>query len=178
MGRGHAKYSQPEMPYERYTLLDQSHYETVRNCILIAYTGEGRNSSDATSQYMRSFLSGANRELWLKTQYFVHTFSVALSHMRWKDAAIALRQEAQLRVQILNQKLSPLVQELKANAAQNNCGSGFGGGTRTPTFTIQPATFLSHTIPQPSRQALFPTPSPIILGVTAVGIMHMIIARR
>ena len=121
-------YSSSKKPFTREPLLPSKYHQKLSQHLLLAYTGVSRSSSELTDKWVKQFLSGNNRTLWIRNLELTNELADALRLMDWKRAAMALTKEAELRRQLFGRALTPIMDSLISEAGRFRCGARFTGG--------------------------------------------------
>jgi len=95
--------------------------------LLIAYCGKPHVSKDINGRWVRQFLSGQHRGLWLEIIACTHRFVAALAERNYNQAAIEMNRETALRRTLTPDVLDNIGEQLVNIARQNNCGARFTG---------------------------------------------------
>jgi D-glycero-alpha-D-manno-heptose-7-phosphate kinase len=103
-----------------------SHRELERH-LLIAYCGRPHVSKDINGRWVRQFLSGRHRDLWLEIIACTHRFVAALAERNYNQAASEMNRETALRRTLTPDVLDNIGEQLVNIARQNSCGARFTG---------------------------------------------------
>jgi D-glycero-alpha-D-manno-heptose-7-phosphate kinase len=103
-----------------------SHKELERH-LLIAYCGRPHVSKDINGRWIRQFLSGQYRDLWLEIIACTRRFAAALAERNYNQAAAEMNRETSIRRTLTPDVLDTMGENLVAAARQNDCGARFTG---------------------------------------------------
>ncbi|UCD78774.1 MAG: galactokinase [Desulfobacterales bacterium] len=103
-----------------------SHRELERH-LLIAYCGKPHVSKDINGRWIRQFLSGKHRGLWLEIIACTRRFVAALAERNYHQAAVQMNRETAIRRTLTPDVLDNLGEKLVNIARQNDCGARFTG---------------------------------------------------
>jgi D-glycero-alpha-D-manno-heptose-7-phosphate kinase len=103
-----------------------SHKELSRH-LLIAYCGKPHVSKDINGRWIRQFLSGQYRDLWLEIIACTRRFAAALAARNYSQAAVEMNRETAIRRTLTPDVLDTIGEKLVAAARQNECGARFTG---------------------------------------------------
>jgi D-glycero-alpha-D-manno-heptose-7-phosphate kinase len=103
-----------------------SHQELARH-LLIAYCGKPHVSKDINGRWIRQFLSGRYRDLWLEIIACTRRFAAALAERNYNQAAVEMNRETAIRRTLTPDVLDSMGEKLVAAARQNGCGARFTG---------------------------------------------------
>lgn len=95
--------------------------------IVIAYCGIPHVSSDINSRWVKSFLSGQNRDKWQEIIRITHAFSSAIKNRDFNIAATLMNQETRIRLDMTPDVLDRTGKELFKFAEETGCGARFTG---------------------------------------------------
>lgn len=112
---------------QRIRLLDTRGENALSERLLIANSGIKHISGQINRGWVRNFLSGTNRHLWLEANEAVGRLARALKAGRWKEAVNALRDEMSIRRRLTPDALLPVTNRLIAEAEAHDCGARFAG---------------------------------------------------
>jgi D-glycero-alpha-D-manno-heptose-7-phosphate kinase len=121
------RFSEPGRLAKRIRLLDSKGENALSERLLIANSGIKHISGEINRGWARDFLSGGNRNLWLKANDAVTRLADALRAGRWKEAVNAVREEMAIRSRLTPDALVPVTTRLIQEAEANNCGARFAG---------------------------------------------------
>jgi D-glycero-alpha-D-manno-heptose-7-phosphate kinase len=103
-----------------------SHKELGRH-LLIAYCGRPHVSKDINGRWIRQFLAGQYRALWLEIIACTRRFAAALAERNYNQAAAEMNRETAIRRTLTPDVLDSMGEKLVAAALQNGCGARFTG---------------------------------------------------
>jgi len=103
-----------------------SHRELERH-LLVAYCGRPHVSKDINGRWIRQFLSGRYRDLWLEIAACTRRFAAALAEGNYNQAAAEMNRETAIRRTLTPDVLDSMGEKLVAIALQNDCGARFTG---------------------------------------------------
>ena len=121
------QYSNYARPFKGEALLSRKQFPEVEKHMLIAYTGEARASSVMTSKWIRTFLRGETRKVWLDVKETTEEFAEALRNLNWLAASVAMKRETAIMVSLTPEVLSPIARKLVVAASALDCGARFTG---------------------------------------------------
>ena len=104
----------------------KSHGELERH-ILLAYCGKPHESKDINGRWVKQFLRGQNRDLWVEIIACTRKFTEALSGRNYQQAADYMNRETAIRRKLTPDVLDKIGEGLVKLARQNNCGARFTG---------------------------------------------------
>jgi D-glycero-alpha-D-manno-heptose-7-phosphate kinase len=108
------------------TVRKASHRELERH-LLIAYCGKPHVSKDINGRWIRQFLSGKHRDLWLEIIACTRRFVAALAERNYNQAAVEMNRETAIRRTLTPDVLDNIGEKLVNSARQNDCGARFTG---------------------------------------------------
>ena len=124
------KYSRSKQPYNRRALMKAGGMDRLASRIAVALTGEQRNSTAVSKEYIADYLAGTTREEWIRISQLSADFADALAAESWAHAADALRDEMALREHIYPYLWPDSALPLKTAARRLHCTLRTGGGNR------------------------------------------------
>ena len=116
-----------ECVFSRKPVLEPSRYRELENCLLVAYVGRTHVSADINGRWLRQFLSGRHRRRWIEIVSCTRRFSSAISAGDYREAAAAMRREADLRIEMTPDVFDDMGYRLAQSAAESNCAARFTG---------------------------------------------------
>ena len=133
---------QPEIQgsvFRKETILQQKYHRDLEKHILLAYCGVPHDSKNINTQWVKQYLSARYRELWAEIVQVTQKFIDALHRRNYKEAAMAMNREVEIRRKMTPEVLDDLGEKLASVAVQYNCGARFtgaGGGGCIWAITI------------------------------------------
>ncbi|MFP4446075.1 MAG: galactokinase, partial [Desulfosudaceae bacterium] len=106
-------------------------WETLKDCLLLAYCGIPHESRDINGQWIRHFLSGRDRHIWHDIVDCTAAFSQALRAGRLDRAVFLMNREVDLRKEMTPAVFDDMGNLLVEHARDRQCGARFcgaGGG--------------------------------------------------
>jgi D-glycero-alpha-D-manno-heptose-7-phosphate kinase len=95
--------------------------------LLLAYCGRPHASKDVNGQWVRQFLDGRYRSHWIEIVQLTKKFIDALRGYNYKEAAVAMNRETELRREMTPGVLDEMGERLVETARRHGCGSRFTG---------------------------------------------------
>lgn len=95
--------------------------------ILVAYCGIPHVSKDINGQWVRSFVGGKNRDIFIKIAELTNDFSTAVRQRNFGRAARLMNRETAYRLDMTPDVLDNTGKKLFEMAKENNCGARFTG---------------------------------------------------
>ena len=129
-GGVNAWYWQPKLAgfdCKKTLLYKKSEVGKFRRNILVAYCGVPHASKDVNGRWVRQFLTGEYRSHWHEIVDLTKKFIDALKGCNYKEAAVAMNRETDLRREMTPDVLDELGVKLVDAARANDCGSRFTG---------------------------------------------------
>jgi D-glycero-alpha-D-manno-heptose-7-phosphate kinase len=108
----------------------KGHKELARH-ILLAYCGKPHASKDINGRWVKQFLRGVNRNLWMDVIASTREFVKALAGKNYHKASGHMNRETGIRRKMTPDVLDKVGRGLAGIALQNDCGvrfTGAGGG--------------------------------------------------
>lgn len=119
---------------------DPIHRSRFDEHILVAYCGRTHVSGDVNKRWVQQFLSGENRDKWVRIAALCRRFGRALSASDFETAAELMNQETRLRLEMTPDVLDPAGQALFESAEDKGWGGRFtGAGGGGCVWAIGPA---------------------------------------
>ena len=117
--------------FKRQVAVKKRFHRELQRRLLVAYCGKPHVSADINGQWVRQFIAGKNRSVWMQIIEQTRQFAAALSDRRYDRAASHMNRETSLRRDMTPEVLDRIGINLTETAIQNNCGArytGAGGG--------------------------------------------------
>jgi D-glycero-alpha-D-manno-heptose-7-phosphate kinase len=121
-------YSDRKRPYTRRALLRKRDLPFLSRRIAVAFTGEQRDSTQVSANYLDDYFAGKTRPEWIEISECVSAFAKALLEKDCTGAWRALDQEMRLRDQIRPGLWPESALALRSAAKRNGCTARTGGG--------------------------------------------------
>lgn len=113
--------------FKRQVAVKKRFHRELQRRLLVAYCGKPHVSADINGQWVRQFIAGNNRSVWMQIIAETRQFAAALSDRRYDRAAIHMNRETSLRREMTPEVLDRIGVNLAETAIQNNCGARFTG---------------------------------------------------
>jgi len=113
--------------FQRRAVLPAASYRQLERCILVAYCGKPHTSSDVNGQWVRRFITGVDRQVWIEIAALTHKFVEALGRMDYRAAAACMNRETALRRWMTPAVLDSVGGALVDAAVDAGCGARFTG---------------------------------------------------
>jgi D-glycero-alpha-D-manno-heptose-7-phosphate kinase len=113
--------------FKKKVIVSKEHLNDLKPHLLLAYCGAPHQSKDINKKWVRQFLKGKNRKLWIEIVACTQKFAQALSNLNFKDASILMNREAAIRRKMTPEVLDDVGEELVDSAVKNGCGARFTG---------------------------------------------------
>ncbi len=114
--------------FERHVIVEQEKdIDLMNENILIAYCGIPHVSKDINGQWVRSFKAGETRHIFKKICDLTKKFSLAIKEKEFRQAAVLMNQETQLRCEMTPDVLDITGKKLFEKAIKFDCGARFTG---------------------------------------------------
>ena len=117
--------------FRRKIVVGKKGHKKLRRHLLLAYCGKPHASKDINGRWVKQFLSGKNRHLWMDVIACTRQFTKALAGKNYKKAAAHMNRETGIRRKMTPDVLDKVGERLAGMAMQNDCGirfTGAGGG--------------------------------------------------
>ena len=113
--------------FEGNALFSAEQCKAFSDNLLVAYCGVTHESKDINSTWVRQFLSGETRALWVDIVENTKEFVAALEDGDMDRAVASLNRETAIRCQMTPQVLDDMGRRLVDTAADAGCGAKFAG---------------------------------------------------
>jgi len=113
--------------FEGNALFPEKQCTAFSDNLLVAYCGVTHESKDINSTWVRQFLSGETRSLWIDIAENTRAFVGALGDGDMDRAVAFLNRETDIRRQMTPQVLDDMGRQLVSAAADAGCGAKFAG---------------------------------------------------
>jgi galactokinase/mevalonate kinase-like predicted kinase len=123
-------YARQAQPFDRRVLLCEYDIDWLSRRIAVAFSGDLRNSSSVSMQYIEDYLAGKTCQEWIEICGMVSMFAAALQEKDGEAALKALQGEMRMRDQICADLWPASALALKAAADRFGCVTRTGGGNR------------------------------------------------
>jgi D-glycero-alpha-D-manno-heptose-7-phosphate kinase len=134
--------------FKQMTILRKESFNDFKHHLLLAYCGVPHESKYINQKWITRFLSGKNRELWVKIARCTQKFAEALSGGDFKTAVASMNMEMAIRSKMTPEVLDDTGEQLVGSAMENNCGARFtgagGGGCIWALGEIEDIDKLKH----------------------------------
>jgi len=117
--------------FRRKIVVTKKGHKELASHLLLAYCGKPHASKDINGRWVKQFLCGENRNLWMDVIACTREFVKALAGKNYKKAAGYMNRETGIRRQMTPDVLDKIGRRLADIALQNDCGvrfTGAGGG--------------------------------------------------
>lgn len=113
--------------FRKETIFGKESFEDIEKHLLLAFCGIPHESKNINSIWVRQFLSGESRDVWIEILECTKKFVYALKEKIFEDAAAAMDAEMALRRKMTPEVLDEMGEKLFNLAGENNCGARFTG---------------------------------------------------
>jgi D-glycero-alpha-D-manno-heptose-7-phosphate kinase len=113
--------------FKKRCIVGKNFHHDLERHLLIAYCGKPHVSKDINGRWIRQFLSGRYRDLWLEIIACTRRFVAALAEKNYNQAAVEMNRETAIRRTLTPDVLDNIGEKLVAGARQNDCGARFTG---------------------------------------------------
>jgi D-glycero-alpha-D-manno-heptose-7-phosphate kinase len=118
----------PKQPvFKRQCAVRKGAYKAFERHLLIAYCGRPHVSKDVNGRWVRQFLSGSYRDLWMEIIKCTRKFAAAMIQRDYNQAAIQMNRETSIRRTLTPDVLDNMGEKLVDLARQTGCGARFTG---------------------------------------------------
>lgn len=117
--------------FKKKAVYQKKFFKNFEKHLLLAYCGIPHISKDINGKWVKQFVSGRYRELWVEIIACTRRFVDALNNYDFGYAAESMNGEMALRKKMTPEVLDSIGEKLVDSAIRNNCGarfSGAGGG--------------------------------------------------
>ena len=131
VNRWHWAMNPPLGVYRREVLVKPRAHGQLEKRLLVAYAGEPHESKDVNGKWVARFLSGCDRNRWLRIVDLVHRFAESLRQRDFLTAGRLMNEETTIRLEMTPEVLNDIGRQLATAAVSLDCGarfSGAGGG--------------------------------------------------
>ncbi|UCF91989.1 MAG: galactokinase [Desulfobacterales bacterium] len=129
-GGVHAWYWQgggPERAFRKKVLIRKSFYGQLERHLVAAYGGIPHESKNVNAQWVRQYLAGKTRALWVEIVACTQQFVLALMAHDFQKAARIMNRETAIRREMTPDVLDRIGIQLVAAAESHGCGARFTG---------------------------------------------------
>jgi len=116
-----------ESIFEKKQIYNEKESKDLEKRILIAYCGIPHESKDVNSKWVKQFLAGKNRNLWIEIAQCTNSFIEALSRYDFQMGASIMNKETRIRRKMTPEVLDGVGVKLVDSAVKNRCGARFTG---------------------------------------------------
>lgn len=116
-----------ESIFKRKQIYNEKESKELEKRILIAYCGIPHESKDVNSKWVKQFLAGKNRNLWVEIAQCTSSFVDALSKHDFQMGASIMNKETSIRRKMTPEVLDDVGVKLVDSAIKNRCGARFTG---------------------------------------------------
>ena len=116
-----------ESIFKRKQIYNEKESKDLEKRILIAYCGIPHESKDINSKWVKQFLAGKNRNLWIEIAECTSNFAGALSRQNFQMGASIMNRETSIRRKMTPEVLDGVGVKLVDSAVKNRCGARFTG---------------------------------------------------
>lgn len=113
--------------FKRQCAVPKDSHKALERHLLLAYCGEPHVSEDVNGRWVRQFLSGKYRDLWVEIVLCTQKFAAALVNGNYQQAVIQMNRETAIRRTLTPDVVDHVGERLVDQARQNNCGARFTG---------------------------------------------------
>jgi D-glycero-alpha-D-manno-heptose-7-phosphate kinase len=113
--------------FRKKAVYQKKFFKNFEKHLLLAYCGIPHVSKDINGKWVRQFLSGRYRKLWVEIIVYTHRFFDALTKRDFKYAAESMNGEMALRKKMTPEVLDSMGEKLVDSAVEHNCGARFTG---------------------------------------------------
>ena len=117
--------------FRRKIVVTKKGHKGLASHLLLAYCGKPHASKDINGRWVKQFLCGESRNLWMDVIACTREFVQALAGKNYKKAAGYMNRETGIRRKMTPDVLDKVGRRLTGIALQNDCGvrfTGAGGG--------------------------------------------------
>jgi len=117
--------------YRKVCAVDRKDYKLLEERLLIAYCGVPHVSENVNGKWIKQFLSGKTRKLWVEIIECTKQFVTAIENRQFADAYPLMNRETEIRREMTPDVLDEIGNQLVDSAISLNCGvrfTGAGGG--------------------------------------------------
>ncbi len=119
---------EPDGPaFEKQAIVEKESYEDLEKQILVAYCGIPHESKNINQRWVRQFLLGKYRELWVEIAGCTQKFTDAMINRDIKKAVESMNREVIIRRGMTSDVFDEIGEMLVGTAVKNNCGARFTG---------------------------------------------------
>jgi D-glycero-alpha-D-manno-heptose-7-phosphate kinase len=115
------------LPFERKTVVPDTHCDDFSRHLLVAYCGVTHASKDINGTWVRQFVAGEQRDIWHRIADCSRQFISALAVGSYEQACNMMDLETDLRRQLTPEVLDELGTALVDAARSYHCGARFTG---------------------------------------------------
>ncbi len=113
--------------FERQSIYDEKGCKNLEKRIIVAYCGIPHESKNINSKWVKQFLSGKNRNIWVEIVECTNKFIDALINLDYRMAALIMNRETEIRRIMTPEVIDNIGIELIDSAIINRCGARFTG---------------------------------------------------
>jgi len=113
--------------FRRKSMASRVQAADLQGSLLVAYCGRPHSSSDVNGRWVRQFLAGKHRSLWLEIVDCTHRFLEAFERRDFSGAGKEMNRETGLRSEMTPEVLDELGRRLVEDARRCGCGARFTG---------------------------------------------------
>lgn len=114
-------------PFEKKTIVEKESYKDLEKHLLLAYCGIPHESKNINQRWVRQFVLGKYRELWIEIVRCTQKFSDALMNQNIKGAVESMSREVIIRRGMTSDVFDEMGEKLVDSAEDNDCGARFAG---------------------------------------------------
>lgn len=134
--------------YSRRRLTDARAAVALEKRLLVVYPGQTHSSADVNGTWVRGFISGQSRPVWVEIVRATRDLAEAIEQGRWDKAAVALRRETELRRGLTPEVLTETGERLVRAAEELGLGARFtGAGGGGCLYALGPKTGVDDLRP-------------------------------
>ena len=136
------------VPFEREILADEEVFEEMEKSLIIAYSGITHVSKDINQRWINGFLSGDERETWIRIAGLSRDFAGFIKKRLFGKAAEILNEETHLRLLLTPDVLDGMGMDLFHAAKGKGCGARFtGAGGGGAVYALGEKEHISALLP-------------------------------
>ena len=113
--------------FKKKTIIKKRYFKNFEKHLLLAYCGVPHESKNINKKWVKQFLSGKYRKLWIEIVECTQKFVDALTAGNFKDASASMNREMIIRREMTPDVLDSTGEKLVDFAIKNNCGARFTG---------------------------------------------------
>ncbi len=113
--------------FEKRTIVEKKSYKDLEKQILVAYCGITHESKNINQRWVRQFVLGKYRGLWVEIAGCTQRFADAVMNRDIKEAVRSMNREVNIRRGMTSDVFDEMGEKLVDTAIENGCGARFTG---------------------------------------------------